>query len=343
MSLTESPAGVRSESAHISPRWMRIVLKLAGVYNLLWGSWVVFFPTLSFALSGMQKPEVPLAYPQLWQCIGMIVGVYGIGYWLASRDPIRHWPIVLVGFLGKIFGPIGYVDGAIKGDLPWSTGWTNLFNDVIWWVPFALILRAAFERWRSESEAAPPKPVTEAMASARTSTGESLATLSQRQKLLVVFLRHTGCTFCQEALIELRQVRDHFAKLGDSAPQIVLVHLGQVHQGQATFARAGLDDLPQISDPDAELYRSFGLARGTLGQLFGWRSFVRGWEVVRKHGKGIGPLVGDGFRMPGIFWVEDGKIVKAFRHQTASDRPDYAAFMDCPTPKIDESELAAKG
>ena len=38
----------------------------------------------------------------------MIVGVYGIGYAIASTDPLRHWPIVLVNSLGKIFGPIGF-------------------------------------------------------------------------------------------------------------------------------------------------------------------------------------------------------------------------------------------
>ena len=41
--------------------------------------------------------------------MGMIVGVYGIGYLIAARDPRTHWPIVLVGLLGKVFGPIGFV------------------------------------------------------------------------------------------------------------------------------------------------------------------------------------------------------------------------------------------
>ena len=133
----------------LAPIWMSRVLFAAGCYNLLWGSWVVLFPTLSFAYSGMQREGVTLPYPQLWQCIGMIVGVYGIGYLVASRDPLTHWPIVLVGFLGKVFGPIGAVDGALKGELPWSTLWTNGFNDLIWWVPFAIILIRAYARRQS--------------------------------------------------------------------------------------------------------------------------------------------------------------------------------------------------
>jgi small multidrug resistance pump len=79
----------------------------------------------------------------LWQCIGMIVGVYGIGYACAARDPTRHWPIVLVGLLGKVLGPIGFVDAATRGEVPWQAGWLIISNDLIWWIPFsALLLRS---------------------------------------------------------------------------------------------------------------------------------------------------------------------------------------------------------
>jgi hypothetical protein len=128
---------------------MSIVLVLAGIYNLAWGSWVVFFPSHSFELSGLAKPGVELHYPQLWQCIGMIVGVYGIGYAVAGRAPLRHWPIVLVGLLGKIFGPIGYVYGVIRGETPPELIVTNFFNDLIWWVPFSIILYRAYI-WRHQ-------------------------------------------------------------------------------------------------------------------------------------------------------------------------------------------------
>ena len=47
--------------------------------------------------------------------VGMIVGVYGIGYIIASARPLVHWPIILVGFLGKIFGPIGFTKALIEG------------------------------------------------------------------------------------------------------------------------------------------------------------------------------------------------------------------------------------
>ena len=111
---------------------MNWVLRAAAIYNVLWGGFVVLFPNLIFQWMGMPAPN----YPEIWQAVGMIVGVYGIGYWIAARDPMVHWPIVLVGFLGKLFGPIGF----LTSTLPWKFGWINVTNDLIWWIPFAMIL-----------------------------------------------------------------------------------------------------------------------------------------------------------------------------------------------------------
>ena len=126
---------------------MRHALTLAGLYNLLFGAWVVIWPSSIFSWLGMEPPT----YLFLWQCIGMIVGVYGIGYLVAAGDPLRHWPIVLVGFLGKIFGPIGFLQTAMMGDIPWSFGFVIIFNDLIWWIPFGAIL---FNAWRSRPRSA---------------------------------------------------------------------------------------------------------------------------------------------------------------------------------------------
>jgi small multidrug resistance pump len=119
-----------------APRWMTWCLVAAGLYNLAWGGLTVLVPDWLFDLTGMDRPN----YPFIWQCVGMIVGVYGIGYLAAATDPARHWPIVLVGFLGKIFGPLGYAMGVLQGDVPAAFGVTLPTNDLIWWVPFALIL-----------------------------------------------------------------------------------------------------------------------------------------------------------------------------------------------------------
>lgn len=124
---------------------MRGCLVAAGIYNLAWGALTVLRPMWLFDLAAIEPPN----HPFIWQCVGMIVGVYGVGYLAASTDPVRHWPIVLVGLLGKIFGPIGYLDGVWRGEVPPGFGITLPTNDLIWWIPFALILLHAWRQHRA--------------------------------------------------------------------------------------------------------------------------------------------------------------------------------------------------
>ncbi len=136
-----------SEQINAKP-WMRWVLYMAGVYNIAWGGVAILFPLWVFRVTGMDLPH----YPEFWQCIGMIVGVYGIGYLIAASDPIRHWPIVLVGFLGKVLGPIGFAEALWSERLPLAFGFNIVTNDLIWWVPFFLILSSAWKsRGRSKN------------------------------------------------------------------------------------------------------------------------------------------------------------------------------------------------
>ncbi|MCA9053460.1 MAG: hypothetical protein KDA75_06465 [Planctomycetaceae bacterium] len=131
------------------PRWAAPVLIVAAAYNLLWGAAAILWPLETLRLCGFFEPP---RYPELWQCIGMIVGVYGVGYAIAARDPWRHWPIILVGLLGKVFGPIGMANAILSGTLPVSAARTILTNDLIWWLPFGWLLVGA---WRAVRSSAP--------------------------------------------------------------------------------------------------------------------------------------------------------------------------------------------
>jgi hypothetical protein len=298
------------------------VLLLAGLYNVAWGTWVILFPQWSFALGGLAKPDQPLNYPQLWQCIGMIVGVYGIGYALAARDPIKHWPIVLVGLLGKIFGPIGFVDAAIRGDLPWSSGQTILFNDVIWWLPFGLIVRRAYQAHLADADLPAPRPLAEVLADRRDQHGTSLAELSRRGPVLVVCLRHFGCTFCRQALADLARLQ---GELQTAGVRLALVHLADTDASAATFiGRYGVSDAHRIADPDMELYRALGLKRTSLGRIFlNWRVWTRGKDAALREGHWVGKLVGDGLRLGGAFLLRAGQVEQAYRNADVADKPDY--------------------
>lgn len=115
-------------------------LKVAAIYNLLWGAFIILFPNAIFDFAGLPRMT---NYVGIWQCVGMIVGVYGVGYWIAASDPQRHWPIVLVGLLGKIFGPIGFIQAYLTGVFNAKFGLTIITNDLIWWIPFFMILNSS--------------------------------------------------------------------------------------------------------------------------------------------------------------------------------------------------------
>src|SRR5437588_2636366 len=110
----------------------------AAAYNLIWGALNILFPRWFFHFVGM-----PLEYSPLWQVTAMIVMVYAPAYWWTARRPER-WPqFIVIGLLGKILGPIGFVYAAATRQLPLTFGLTILTNDLIWWPAFFLYLREA--------------------------------------------------------------------------------------------------------------------------------------------------------------------------------------------------------
>lgn len=292
---------------------MMKILLAAAVYNIVWGTLVVFKPNLFFEWSGLE----PLNYPEIWQCVGMIVGVYGLGYGIAAFDPMRHWPIVLVGFLGKIFGPIGYLTALLQGRFNGAFAWNIVFNDLIWWVPFGWIL------WRKWKMTFPTQPEeltlgnrAEALRRPQDGlAGKSLLDLSMEKPVLIFFLRHLGCTFCKETL---RDFEDWNQKLATTA------HFVIVTQSEAEVVRdmvPGIDPRSYhvVSDPSCWLYRAFGLGRGRFLQLFGVREWTRGFELLLRRGIFVGPLQGDGLQMPGSFVLNRGDLVWEQRPTSAAE------------------------
>ncbi len=122
----------QSQPSIAQPRWPALVLRMAALYNILWGAWQIVAPLSFFDVMGME----PINHAMVWQGMGMVIGVYGLAYFWASFDYIRHWPIVAVGLLGKVLGPVGYV----ISDAPASFGYTLITNDLAWWLPFGIML-----------------------------------------------------------------------------------------------------------------------------------------------------------------------------------------------------------
>jgi len=291
------------------------VLGTTALSSIAWGMLLILEPEMIFRWSRMPQPSSP----EFWQCVGMISLVCGVGFAVASLEPLRHWPVVLVGFLVKVAGPIGFAWSAVRGRMPWAFGWTMLGTDVIWSIPLAIILWTAYREHAAAQRTCSPEIQRMALR-ARTQYGLTLLAMSTQSPIMLVFLRHAGCTFCREALSDLSV---GLAAIQATGTQVVLVHMAGEETVAPFLKRYGLDGLPRVSDPHRHLYRAFGLKRGNLMNLFGPKVLWRSIEAGILKGHGIGLPVEDASQMPGIFIIFHGEILRGYQHQSAADRPNY--------------------
>jgi hypothetical protein len=133
-------------------RLYRVVFTLAGLYNLSWGLFTIIDPQAVFRFAGME----PINHPAFVQCLGMVIGLYGIGYLEVARFPEDGFALAGIGLAGKVFGPFGALVLILRPEnpWPWQFGALNLCNDLIWWVPFAFYMRDAWPFWRARRPAA---------------------------------------------------------------------------------------------------------------------------------------------------------------------------------------------
>lgn len=116
-------------------RLYRIAFATAGFYNLAFGMWAAIWPLSFFDLMEIPAPR----YPGIWACLGMVVGLYGVLYLYAARRLDAAWPVIAVGLLGKVLGPIGMAM-SIGEEWPRRVAMICVYNDLIWWLPFGLFL-----------------------------------------------------------------------------------------------------------------------------------------------------------------------------------------------------------
>ena len=126
------------------------VFRVAAVYNVAWGALVALFPNLFFDIFGIPR----INYPFVMSGLGMCIGLYGYGYWVVARDLRRYPQIVVIGFLGKAIGPIGWAWTVVTTGLPLRTMWTNVFNDLIW-LPFFVAYFVWYRRQARDLSQAP--------------------------------------------------------------------------------------------------------------------------------------------------------------------------------------------
>lgn len=160
-----------------------------------------------------------------------------------------------------------------------------------------------------------------------TNKGRSINDASEERPVLLVFLRHFGCVFCREAMKDIGNRKSEWEKKNIN---VVLVHMSDYNTADEYFDKYGIPGIENISNPSCNLYASFGLTKGSASQLFGLKNWIRGFEVtvVKKIPLGL-RQIGDGFQMPGVFLISEGKVMDSYIHASASDRPDYESLISC--------------
>ena len=309
-----------------SAPWMQSLLGLASAYHFVWGLCIILFPKMPFVSFGVAAPN----YPLFWQCIGIYSLAMALGYAIATVDQVKHWPIVLMGLFATLMVPGAFFQAAFADQLPWLFAIMVLMSNMVWWAPFIVILAAARQKRVAQlRDGLNTSEVVEqqTMAIALSQNGLSLAVLSARRPVLLVMLRQFGCPFCRQTLADLAKQR---SKLEEGGYRIVLAHQTDDATAAEHLHHYGLADLPRISDPRARLYRALGLGRATFGQLAAPIVWWRLGKALLVERTGWGKRRGDAMQMPGMFLIDHGRVIRAYRHETISDRPDCMAMACSP-------------
>jgi peroxiredoxin len=294
---------------------MKTMLWAAGLGNFFLGVLMAAAPVEMDRILGIEDWTAAV----LVRMLGIITASTGAGLMLASSDAVRSWPMTLAGMLVGFTWVWGLAAEPRLSHWGFAAGAFQLLLGA----GLGAVLYRAYQTLGEQKRSISPEILKFALRS-KTNVGLSIDELSRLSPVLLVFLRHAGCTFCREALDDLAA---KMKEIESGGARLVLVHMGSDEHARQFFARYGLENVPRLSDPERSLYRAFGLRRGAIGDLFGPKVLIRGFEsaILKRHGQGR--LVGDGFQMPGIFLLFHGEVIRSYRHQSAADRPDYVKLV----------------
>lgn len=128
--------------------WMKFVLRFAGTYNVLAGVSMVCFYHEGYKLLGIPKPELILPV----QVMGILVGLFGVGYHLVASSPVENRNILMLGFWSKAISSIAALCYVVNGQLPLSFLPVLFFSDVMYLPPFYVIMRRLYRLAGAQGE-----------------------------------------------------------------------------------------------------------------------------------------------------------------------------------------------
>lgn len=116
-------------------------------------------------------------------------------------------------------------------------------------------------------------------------------------------------------------MRDRLDELGE-ATEVVLITFTDLATLAAYRDRNALP-FTVVSDADRAAYRAFGLGRGSVARVWGWRAVLRYVQLLRDSGlRALRRPTEDTLQLGGDFVVDpDGTLVYGFWGDGPDDRP----------------------
>ncbi len=277
---------------------------MGALSNLFWGLLCLVSPN-AFAVLDASKAFVIF--------IGLIYLCFAFGLLISSLDKARHWLTIFLSAVVSFSASVVFFYLTLNGYYSYSVGLALTLFHLIQFFAMLGVLNAAYSENTSEESA--PKKFHDLVNVVRTSQNKTLLELSMERQVLLVFVRHFGCTFCRETVSEIAKIDDAIAGRNFN---LVYVHMSDSEYGNQFFSQYYKHPVHHISDPAKILYRSLNLKRGTFLQLFGPSTWIRGIYAGLFKGHGIGETEGDSLQLGGIFILSQGQIVFEQKSQSAS-------------------------
>ena len=117
--------------------WMKLLLRFVACFNVGAGLMMLFGTRYAYRMIGMTKPDINFPL----QLVGILVALFGWGYYLVARDPIRNRNVLMLGLWSKALGSVLGTYYILIGRLPWTFFFVFLFADIVYLPPFWAILK----------------------------------------------------------------------------------------------------------------------------------------------------------------------------------------------------------
>lgn len=152
-----------------------------------------------------------------------------------------------------------------------------------------------------------------------------LGDLWSERPAVLVFVRHFGCVFCREMVVDVHRHRHEFE---EADVELAVIGFGTLEQA-AQFRKMQNVDVPLLVDPERRVYELAGAKVATLGELIGPAQIWRGLRATIGSRLRLGSIAvhqgriwGHAAQLGGVLVIApDGTVRYAHLSEQSGDNP----------------------